>query len=347
MRHAASTWVCSLVLVLIAAGRAFAGTDKVVLLNGDSFVGDIQSLSQGELSFKTDYINGAFSIDWREVQRLESQRQFEVYLSNGRRLSGEIDGQAGGRFVVVVNGVSEEFAQGDIIGLLPVEATIWAQLKGQLNSGFSYTSDHEKTQFSASGSARYVTNLYSIDFAGSSTFDSQSSDSEDITTKRNTADLTNSFAIGQNWFTVAVLSLLNSDQQDLQLRTTAGGAIGYWLARTQATRLTAFAGLAYSHEEYRGQDGSEPQAYDNFEGLAGVQYLFYKFKTVDIESRLSMYPGISTPGRFRLSLAPMLNIEIVHNLYWNFTLYENYDSHPPVTAAKNDFGVTNSLGWKF
>ena len=42
-----------------------------------------------------------------------------------------------------------------------------------------------------------------------------------------------------------------------------------------------------------------------------------------------------------------LNLEIARNLYWSFTLYENYDTKPPVNANKNDFGVTNSIGWKF
>jgi len=36
-------------------------------------------------------------------------------------------------------------------------------------------------------------------------------------------------------------------------------------------------------------------------------------------------------------------LEIVHNLFWKLSVYENFDSRPP----KNDFGVTTSFGWKF
>lgn len=68
---------------------------------------------------------------------------------------------------------------------------------------------------------------------------------------------------------------------------------------------------------------------------------------MDVESRLTVYPSLTTFGRVRLNHAPTLNFEIARNLYWNFTLYENYDSHPPVNANKNDFGITNSIGWKF
>ena len=31
----------------------------------------------------------------------------------------------------------------------------------------------------------------------------------------------------------------------------------------------------------------------------------------------------------------------------NVTVFDNFDSRPPVDAPRNDFGVTSSLGWKF
>ena len=53
------------------------------------------------------------------------------------------------------------------------------------------------------------------------------------------------------------------------------------------------------------------------------------------------------PGRVRLSSQSNLGIEFFRNFTWNFQLYENFDSHPPVVAPKNDLGVTTSVGWKF
>jgi hypothetical protein len=37
----------------------------------------------------------------------------------------------------------------------------------------------------------------------------------------------------------------------------------------------------------------------------------------------------------------------VRQLFWDFGLYENFDSRPPVNAPRNDVGVTTALGWKF
>jgi hypothetical protein len=43
-----------------------------------------------------------------------------------------------------------------------------------------------------------------------------------------------------------------------------------------------------------------------------------------------------------------MHIELMKDFYWDFHLYENFDSRPPpVHAARNDLGITTGLGWKF
>lgn len=70
-------------------------------------------------------------------------------------------------------------------------------------------------------------------------------------------------------------------------------------------------------------------------------------KTLDINSQVYLFLGISDPGRVRFSSQSNLRIEVVRNFFWGFQLYENYDSRPPVNAPRNDLGITTSLGWKF
>ena len=54
------------------------------------------------------------------------------------------------------------------LGMLPVEATFWNQLTGNLDSGFSYTSGDTQTQFSASGTLAYTAERYTLGLNGSS-----------------------------------------------------------------------------------------------------------------------------------------------------------------------------------
>jgi len=235
----------------------------------------------------------------------------------------------------------------DVLGMLPVEASFWNQLTGNLDSGFSYTSGDSQTQFSASGTLGYYAERYSVGLSGSSSFSGQESGTN---TTRNTVETLGQLLVRPKWYALGLVTLLSSDQQDLSLRTTFGGAVGRWLKRTEHTDLTLFGGMVYTHEVYAAPpDPSQPgsQVTDNIEGLIGSGYSFVRFKSTSIVSRLTIFPSLTTLGRVRLQYAPTLNLEIANNLYWNFTLYENYDTKPPVNANKNDFGVTNSLGWKF
>ena len=132
----------------------------------------------------------------------------------------------------------------------------------------------------------------------------------------------------------------------MKLRSTYGGGFGRRLLRTDKTSLIAIAGAAYSHESYVPQPGAEPVR-DNAESLIGITFSTFRFKTLNLNSRTLLFPSLSDPGRQRLSSQSNLRIELARNFYWNFQLYENYDTRPPVNAAKNDLGVTTSVGWTF
>jgi hypothetical protein len=63
-------------------------------------------------------------------------------------------------------------------------------------------------------------------------------------------------------------------------------------------------------------------------------------------AQATISPGVTTLGRFRFGAQGSTNFEIVRNFFWKFSVYENYDTHPPIVAPKNDFGTSTSLGWK-
>jgi putative salt-induced outer membrane protein YdiY len=344
---------CVALLALVVAAWAPAlsakrADDRLVLANGDHFVGEIKKLAHGELHFKTDYVVDEFLIDWLRVREIESQDLFQVLVKDGRHLTGHVARYADGRFTITAaTGGVTSLPWSDVIAFVPVETSIWMQLAGRIDSGFSYTSDNNQTQLSVSGSIGYVADRWAFDLSGSSTSSRQSAGDG---TSRNTAGLITQITIAPKWFAMSLVELLNSHQQDLDLRTTLGGGFGRLLIQTERTALTTFGGLVYTHEQYSppadaGQQSSPPA--NNLEGLVSARFSLYRFKTTDVEANFTVYPSLTTPGRVRINLAPSLNIEIAHNLHWSFTLYENYDSQPPVNANKNDFGVTNSIGWKF
>ena len=73
----------------------------------------------------------------------------------------------------------------------------------------------------------------------------------------------------------------------------------------------------------------------------------YRFKKFDVDAVLYAYPSITNQGRIRMGMQTALGIELFRNFKWKFSLYENFDSRPPVHAPRNDFGTGTSLGWTF
>jgi len=102
----------------------------------------------------------------------------------------------------------------------------------------------------------------------------------------------------------------------------------------------------YDNEHYSDVSG-QPAPTNSLESLLAVNFNTYRFRTTQINSQLAVLPSLTDAGRIRFVSNSYVMLEIVHNLFWKLSVYENYDSRPPTSAPKNDFGVTTSFGWKF
>jgi len=322
--------------------------DVVVMKNGDKFTGEIKSLQYGELIFKSDYMKDSVHLDWKRVETLQSQDTFIVALSDGERVTGLIsragtpegDGKA---FKIMAAGSAVEVRPSEVVGIGQQEGIFWNQLTGSINYGFGFSSGNSSTNSSLSADVAFRNSKNSVQLDTSSQFDSQTNAEN---TNRFTFDSQYARMLTRQWIAAGIYSLLNSNQQKLTLRSTYGGGGGRRLIQTDATSLILIGGAAYSHESYVPQPGTE-LVRNNAEALLGITFSTFRFKTLNLNSRMLLFPSLSDPGRVRLSSQSNLRIELVRNFYWNFQLYENYDTRPPTDAPKNDLGVTTSVGWTF
>jgi putative salt-induced outer membrane protein YdiY len=343
-------FVCTALLVVAVAQPSLAKRkdDVVVMKNGDRFTGEIKGLQHGELSFKSDYMKESVRLDWNRVERLESQDQFIVALADGRRYAGRIEKIEGetptkSEFRIVSDAASFEVSQSEVITIRQHEPSFWKQLTGSIDYGFSFTGDNNQVTSSLSAEVAYNTPVRGIDISTSSQLSSQS---RGPNTARFTFDGQYTRMVTQNWFYAGLFDALKSDKQRLNLRNTYGGGLGRRLVQTDTTSLLALGGLVYTHEDYFPQPGTEPVR-NNGESFLGLAFSTFRFRTMDITSHALVFPSLTDPGRVRLSTQSNLRIEVVKNLYWDFGLYENFDSRPPINAPRNDVGVTTALGWKF
>ena len=337
------------ILMLVASPALGKRKDDVVVMkNGDRFTGEIKGLQHGELIFKSDYMLNSVHLDWKRVERLESKDTYIVGLSSGVRVSGSIErlatgGDSSGEVQIVAANSTIEAKPTEVIAIQQRELGFWSQLTGSINYGFSFSNGNNSTNSSLGANVAYLTEKNSIQLGTTSQFDSQSKGKN---TNRFTLDSQYERMLTGKWIAAGIFSLLKSNQQDLDLRSTYGGGFGRRLIQTDRTSLVAIGGADYSHERYFAQAGTVPVR-NNAESLVGLTFSTFRFRTVNVNSQLLVFPSLTDSGRVRLSSQSNLQIELVRNFFWNFQLYQNVDSRPPINAPKNDLGVTTSLGWKF
>jgi putative salt-induced outer membrane protein YdiY len=151
--------------------------------------------------------------------------------------------------------------------------------------------------------------------------------------------------LNRNSYLVALSDFLHSSQQDLNLRTTLGGGYGHYFKRTTNTNFSWIAGVAVINESF---DTTANQPADQqAEALLGLQYNLVRFKVGDFNSQLLVFPGLSDTGRVRVTTNNSLNIKLVNNFHLTFTFWDNFDSRPPVTAKRNELGVSSGIGYSF
>lgn len=319
--------------------------DVVVLKNGDRLTGEIKGLQRGELRIKADYMAEAVRLDWSKVDRIQSKSRYMIWLVDGTRFTDVmrmLPSTSDDASNFVIGNAAQAVKQMDVLRITPVESRFWKQLEGSLDFGLSYTSGNDQYSTELIATTTYRTGSHSFTTSLDSAFTGQP---QGDSTRRNQFTFDYRKQLNPKWYAGGLFDLLSSDQQSLDLRSTVGGLIGRNLKQSEHTRFSVFGGVAANRERYTAVLGQPENS--NVDAIAGFDFNTFRFKTTDIRSRFIVFPSLTTPGRTRLQLTSDLHIKVVGDLYWGFHLYENFDSRPPVRAAKNDLGVSTSLGWKF
>jgi putative salt-induced outer membrane protein YdiY len=281
------------------------------------------------------------------VHSVQSTATYRIVLNNGTRLEGKIEKVPGEKatdhdFLIQEATEEVQIASDTVVSIDTKKPTFWRQLQGSIDLGYSFSSGNSQTATNVNTDAAYRTTAWEVATSYDSTFGGQAGAS-----KTNRQDLQTTFAkyLNRNSYLVALSDFLHSSQQDLTLRTTLGGGYGHYLKRTANTNLSWMAGVAVINESFdtSANRPSDQQA----EALLGLQYSVVRFKVGDLNSQLLVFPGLSDTGRVRVTTNNSLNIKLINNFRLTFTFWDNFDSRPPVTAKRNELGVSSGIGWSF
>jgi len=321
--------------------------DVVIMNNGDHFTGQVKRLENGLLFIETDYVSGNIGLDWNQVQSVESTATYRIVLNDGRRLEGKIEKHTVEKekkedFVIREATEEEEVPSAEIFSIDTKKPTFWRELQGAIDVGYSFTSGNSQSSLNVDTSAAYQTPKWKVATSFDSTFSGQSGAAS---TNREDLQTTLTRFLNRNSFVLGLSDFLHSSRQDLNLRATVLGGYGRYLKRTTSSNLSGMGGIAYIHESFDTVAG-QPSG-QSAEAVVGLQYSYVRFNFGEFNSQLLTFPGLSDSGRVRITTNNVVTIKLRNNFHLAFTLWDNFDSRPPVTAKKNELGISSGVGWSF
>lgn len=336
-------WLATAVIVLMgfSVQAAAQRTDIVALDNGDHVTGEIKSLYRGMLTLRTDYM-GTLQIEWEHVTELTSKNEFEVELADGQRVYGSLRPTAEESVIEVRGAQTKKVELSGAVEISPFKKSFWEQVTGSTSVGFSFAQSNVVTTWTVAANAGYRTRHYLTTVSFDSYFNNQ--DGTDSTTRNELVPTVSRF-FRDRWFVMGLTQFLQSDELGLQLRTTAGGAVGRHVVQSNKNILSPVGGVVYANSVFLGDTPGRNEIL----ALTGLQYSLFTFghhKTT-LTTAFYVLPSLTDSGHFRLELNSDLRVKLFSDFYWSLSLYENFDNNPPPGGADNDFGVSTSLGWTF
>jgi hypothetical protein len=343
-----------ILLCFLFCGVCSARPKKDVLqfTNGDRITCEIINLEKGYLYVKLEYADGTVAMDWSKIARIESPQSFVVAEKDGNRYTGTLQSVAEaaapeelGALKVQVTGTAktEVVPSEEIVTIDRTDTSFWQNLHGGIDVGLNYSKQQNRTQYNFDSNALFQRTKWSV----SADYQSNFSGGGDVSNLRN--DLLVNGArqlLSPRNFYMGLTELLQSNEQQLNLRTTVGGALGHVFSNTNHSYVTLYGGVDWNREQYSAE-ATTGQTGDSAEAIIGTQVNFFRFKTTNILATAQVYPSLTDLGRVRFDLNTSLKLKIAKDLYWKFGYFLNYDSRPPQNLPQTDYGSTSSLGWTF
>lgn len=347
-----SRFILLALLAFLGTELAVADTDVVVFENGDRLTGEIRSLDRGKLRFNTD-ATGTISIEWNDVAFLSSDQNIQVETYDGRRYLGHLKLSPAMRTVNVQ--VNDEFLDIDashVVRMMPIEDTVLDRIDGDVTAGYDFTKASSVQQLRLGLNLEYRTEIRIYSMSLDSTMTSTDVGSDvDESSERHILNFDYKRLWPNRWLVNGFVRGERNDELGIDMRVSGGGGGGRILRQSDHSSLLLEGGLMLSHEKLApGVVGDEGTSNDSVEAFVSMDWDWYRFDTpeLDLSSSIEAIPSLTDSGRLRGEFDLSMKWEIVHDLFWEISLYTSYDNKPVVDGAEtNDYGITTSVGYDF
>ena len=306
------------------------------LKDGSIVVGSIVRLTDGEDLIVDTAHMGEVVIAWGAVDQVLNTDALDIELFDGKRYAGKLSRT--GDDVEISGDSLLRVSADDVYEIQEFATNVWDGLSADTRLGMNLVrGNNQVTQVSLGAGVGFENQDFQARLSGTTILNEQV-DAGD--TRRTTLTGFYAHKYTDGWQALGRLQFESDEQQDLDGRTLLAGGIGKRVHNERRHRVEVFAGLALNSERFSGLATSE-----TLEGLVGSSYRMRSF--VDIDTTLLVFPNLEDSDRIRTQFDATLNFDLYSALDFQITVYDRYDSQPPVGNEKNDTGMTLGLSWEY
>jgi putative salt-induced outer membrane protein YdiY len=335
------------IILLALCGSLLA--DQVALRNGDRLSGTIISSDGKELTLKTEFA-GEVKIQWSAITTLTSEQTLHLALKNGQVVAGTVT-TSDGSFVVATkagenvtaaresvtairNDAEEAIYERDV--LHPRLIDLWS---GLVDTGLSLTRGNSNTlNYNFSGKAARISARDKITAYLTSVYASNSTTGPSTVTASDIrSGLSGDLNFRPHAFVFATADFEHNRFEDLNLRSVAGGGLGYHLIERANTTLDVNAGADYENESFFTftRRSGEIQVGEAFATKMGPRFT--------LSENFVFYPDMSSLGQYRFLLNATAATKLKTWLGWQITFSDSFLSDPVPGLKDNDAILSTGL----
>ncbi len=328
-------------LSLAAVPAHAAYTDTIVLKNGDRIRGEVKSLQQGQLKYKTDGMSTIY-VKWDRVAEVTASGTFEVETTDGTRFLGSLSSPERGKLGVDIGLRVVNVNLVDVVRITQLKSRFWDRIDGAIDLGATYTESSGIGQ----GSLSVDVGVRRPSFEVQTNFDTTITVQPDEPVSSRT-NLGGNYVrlLRDRWFVPGIGKFERNTDIGLKLRASVAGGFGRYFAQTSRSQFGGASGLAVTREIP--VDG---ETSNNIEAFVNSSYSFFTYDTpkTTVAMSFTVFPSLNVRGRFRTDLDVSVKRELWKDFTVGLSYYDTYDNKPPGEGSPaHDFGGTVTVGWTF
>lgn len=345
-----------LICVLFFAGLSWA--DQITLTNGDRVTGSVIRSDSKILVLKTETA-GELTFKWESIAAISAPGPLYIGLGGGQMIVGSVE-TVNGRFsvttqnagVVVTSKESIQFirnndeqakAQSEIDHFRnPRLVDLWV---GNLDLGFAASRGNANTEtLTLSTNAQRATTRDKIAVYYTSIFSSSdfSGGTTQTTANSKRGGVGYNLNLNKRAFVFGSVDLESDQFQDLDLRFTPAGGLGYHAIASMPTQFDLRVGAAADREFF-----STGLNRTSAELLVGDDFLHKFSASTHVEQKLDFFTNLSDTGAYRVNF-DLSAVTLIRKWFsWQFTVSDRYLSNPVPGRKKNDAIFSTGLRVSF